>query len=218
MTPNCENCGSFMRYIEDDRGDYWRCKCGANRDATPQEMTDHYSKKFHGSPSLKEPSKTSPASNILPEGSFPALQRKVKAILGILAIALVGIPSAFAFSGINLPVTVSSNVVYSDPPLQVVSASENGSPCSVSGSSITCYTSFIFSAVNSLSLGFLNPASASQSVHTVSSAPSGCLMSFTDAPSTAIPASGSATLTVSISVSASASVGMACSFSTLVTS
>ena len=33
-----------MSYVEDDRGDYWRCKCGNNADADPREMTEHYSK------------------------------------------------------------------------------------------------------------------------------------------------------------------------------
>lgn len=46
MTRNCPLCGSFMAYIEDDRGDYWRCKsCGHNEDASFEDQASRLSKK-----------------------------------------------------------------------------------------------------------------------------------------------------------------------------
>ena len=136
-------------------------------------------------------------------------RRRLLLIASIACALAVGVHTADSVLNVG---TASLTITLVDPPLTLSGGSVDGSPCTLTGSTLSCNADMTIGATNTVVIELSNPANVAQSASSSTTAPSACGFSVTDG-SVSVPALSTASLTISVAVASTVTQGTVCSAS-----
>ena len=125
----------------------------------------------------------------------------------------IGIPAVSAVLSIG---NGQLTITLVDPPITLSGGNVDGTPCTLSGSTLSCSADMVIGANNTIVIDLSNPAQAPQSASASMTSPSACGMT-SDTPSTTIAASSAGSLTIEVAVASTITPGTLCTASVSVT-